>query len=455
MIVCPEERIRRSWQRLAIVWALYYFAAFTLGQIPQFVQRTIWMGAGLVAVATVPVLWRHVRLRDLPREGVLLICFSLWAMLGGVFVSDAAMFRLFLKLVLELTMIVTVLSLVMERSGSMQWLYLAYFGVAIFRVVYGQGPISFDRIADTRVVERIAGANAVGFYCVLGIIGMLALMQEVKSLWLRGGLAAGGVIALYGVVLSASRGAFVALIATAVLWPVLCMVGGSRDKSKAVAGALVVLVLAYWMFQFVVESTYLGVRFTNATQLEDGSSQTRLELFLTGLRVFAQNPIFGTGLGQFGVVSRTGHYAHNEFAEIIATTGLPGFLMYFSIYLLVWRRLSGCLRRVADPLIAYRINMARLIVLILVLSGFLSRPNFIAQDTMFLLGLVVGVSHWAERTVRLAAGQGAAAAAPAWAATGWEAPGWGPPAPAGWGAGFSGSPMAPAASGLPASNRRT
>ncbi|NCC92421.1 MAG: hypothetical protein EOM10_03930, partial [Opitutae bacterium] len=91
-------------------------------------------------------------------------------------------------------MIVTVLSLVMERSGSMHWLYLAYFGVAIFRVVYGQGPISFDRIADTRVVERIAGANAVGFYCVLGIIGMLALMQEVKSLWLRGGLAAGGVI---------------------------------------------------------------------------------------------------------------------------------------------------------------------------------------------------------------------------------------------------------------------
>jgi len=37
MIVCPEERIRRSWQRLAVVWALYYFAAFTLGQIPQFV----------------------------------------------------------------------------------------------------------------------------------------------------------------------------------------------------------------------------------------------------------------------------------------------------------------------------------------------------------------------------------------------------------------------------------
>ena len=60
MRMSPEERIRRSWQRLAVVWALYYFAAFTLGQIPQFVQRTIWMGAALVGVATVPVLWRHI-----------------------------------------------------------------------------------------------------------------------------------------------------------------------------------------------------------------------------------------------------------------------------------------------------------------------------------------------------------------------------------------------------------
>lgn len=424
MPLSPEEKSKRAWSRLTLVWALYYFFAFTLGQIPQYMRQTIWLGAGLVGVATVPMFWRHIRLRHIPREGVFLVLFVLWAMTGLFVITDWAMFSLFLKLVLELTLVVMAVSMILERSGEMKWFYWAYLGVAVFRVLHGEGPISLDRIADTRVVERIAGANAVGFYCVLGILGMLALLKEYNRLWIRGLLLAGGIVALYGVVLSVSRGAFAALIATAVLWPALCMVGGSRDKSKAVVGAIVVVMLSWWVFQFVIQETYMGVRFTRATQLDDGSTQTRLELFLTGLDVFLKNPVFGTGLGQFGVVSRTGHYAHNEFAEIIATTGLPGLFLYFSIYVMAWRRLSWSLQHLADPLFRYRINMARLILLILLISGFLSRPNFISQDTMFMLGIVVGVSHWAERTRRLAGGCAPVAHRPR------LAPGWGAPAPA-------------------------
>ena len=430
-----EEKNDRVWRRLAMIWALYYFVAFTWGQIPQYVQKTIWFGAALVGIATVPVFWRHIRRRDLPPESTRLLFFVAWAMLGVVFVQDVAMFRLFLKLILELTLVVTAFSVIIGRSGGMHWLYLALVGVAVFRVFYNEGPINFDRIADTRVVARIAGANAVGFYCVLGIIGMLALLKEVKSIWLRGALVASGLIALYGVILSASRGALVALMATAVLWPALCMVSIAKYKTRAIAGAVVVLLLFYWVFQFIIQDTYMGVRFTRATQLEDSSTQMRLELVITGLQAFAQNPIFGVGLGQFCTISRYGHYAHNEFAEISATTGLPGLVIYFSIYWLVWQRLVWSLRYVQDPLTRYRINMGRLSLLIIFISGCLSRPNFISQDTMFLLGLVVGVSHWAERTIRQQAGSRALAAGPV-------PPGsaWGRPAPP-WGLGTPGTAM--------------
>lgn len=420
----PEEKKARAWRRLAFVWGFYYFIAFTWGQIPQYIQKIIWIGATLVGVVTIPVFWRQIRLRDFSRESVHLLLFVLWALLGVFIVKDVAMFRLFLKLILELTLVVAALSLIIERSGEMRWMYLALIGVALFRVFHGEGPVSFDRIADTRVAARIAGANAVGFYCALGIIGMLALLKEVKSIWLRGALVASGIIALYGVILSASRGAMVALIATAILWPALCMVNIAKYKTRAIAGAVVVLLLFYWVFQFIIQDTYMGVRFTRATQLEDSSSQMRLELFMTGLQTFAKNPIFGVGLGQFSTVSRLGHYAHNEFAEIIATTGLPGLVIYFSIYWLVWQRLVWSLRYVQDPLTRYRINMGRLSLLIIFISGCLSRPNFISQDTMFLLGLVVGISHWAERTIRLQAGSRALTAGPV-------APGlvWGRPAP--------------------------
>lgn len=440
MPVAFETKEARKWSRLAWVWALYYLVAFTLGQIPQFMQQTIWLGAGLVGLCTIPVFWRRVRWRDAPREGWLLVGFALWALTGLFTAGDMEMFLLFLKLILELASIVMLVSIILERSGSMRWFYVAFLGVAALRIFSADAPISVERIASQQVVARIAGANAVGFYSVLGIIGALGLVRETQRIWQWALLLAGGGLALYGVVLSVSRGAFAALIATAILWPTLCLVGGSRFKVKAVLSAVVVLILAYWIFQFVIQDTYMGTRFVRSTHMEDNSTQVRFGLFLTGLQIFAENPFFGCGLGQFGLVSGTGYYAHNEVAEILSTTGLPGFLLYFSIYVMAWRRLTRSLYYLRDPLAVYRVNMARMMLLILLISGSLSRPNFIAQDTMFLLGIVVGTAHWAERTIRRGA-QNVPAPVPTAVA-----PGFAPPILA---PGFASMAFRPTASAIP------
>ena len=64
-------------------------------------------------------------------------------------------------------------------------------------------------------------------------------------------------------------------------------------------------------------------------------------------------------------------------------------------------RLTRSLRWIQEPLFRYRINIARIGLLMLMLSGSLSRRKFRAQNTMFLLGIVVGTAHWAERLARL------------------------------------------------------
>lgn len=406
------ENAPRTWSRLALIWALYYLAAFTLGQNPQYMQQTIWLGAGLVGLFTLPVFGRFIRFRHVPREGILLLLFLLWTVPGGMGVANPTLFARHFQMLFEFTMIVIFVSVILKYSGASKWFFLAYFGVAILRVIFGEEPISIEHIASTKTVARIDAANAVGYYCAMGIVGILALMREIKSIWLRGLLVAGGGVALYGVVLSASRGAMVALMATAILWPTLCLVGGSRFKLKGVIGAVLVLILSYWVFQWIVQDTYMGVRFTRATQLEDGSSQKRLEFFFIGMRIFASNPVFGCGLGQFGDVSGTGFYAHNEFTEIASTTGLPGLLLYYSVYFLAWRRLTWSLQWLGDPLIRYRINIVRMILLILLISGSLSRPIFLTQDAMFLVGIVVGMAHWAERMARQARGGAPAATVP-------------------------------------------
>ena len=395
-------RTERKWSRLAMIWSFYYFAAWTLGQNDRFTQKVIWLGAALVGLFTVPMFVRHARIRDIPQEGVLLGAFILWALTGLFVVTDVALFTYYLKLLTELALIVLAVSVVLKHSGAVKWFYLAFWGVAVVRVFYGSEPVSMERIVDTRTVSRIDYANTIGFLCSLGILGLLAVWGETKKLWWRAALVAGGALALYGVVLSASRGAFVTLIAIVLLWPAMCLVGASRFKPKTIVGAIILLFAAYEVYQFIVQETYMGVRYTNATRMEDGSTQTRFELVMTGFRLFAQNPVFGCGLGQFGIAAGTGLYAHNELAEIAGTLGLPGLVLYYSVYGIAWRRLSRSLRYLHEPLIRYRINFARMALLVLLLSGALTRPNFFAQNTMFLLGMAVGMAHWAERMARLA-----------------------------------------------------
>jgi O-antigen ligase len=419
----------QKWSRLAMIWSIYYFAAWTLGQDARFMQKVIWLGAAGVGLFTVPLFAKYIRFKDLPREGVLLGLFILWALTGLFVVTDVGLFTYYLKLLTELMLIVLAVSVILKYSGAAKWFYLAFWGVGVVRVLYGSEPVSMERITGTETVSRIDYANTIGFLCTLGILGLFAFWGETKKLWWRAALVAGGAFALYGVVLSASRGAFVTLIAIVLLWPAMCLVGASKSKLKALVGAIVLLYFAYEVYQFIVQETYMGVRYTNATRMEDGSTQTRYDLAMTGFRLFAENPIFGCGLGQFGIAAGTGLYAHNEVAEIAGTLGLPGLVLYYSVYWIAWRRLTRSLRYLQDPLIRYRINIARMSLLILLLSGALTRPNFFAQNTMFLLGMAVGMAHWAERMARRACAQPMPAwpyGAPPAAALG-PPPGWGAP----------------------------
>lgn len=380
-----------------------FLLAFTLGQIPQFVQKTIWIGAGLVGMTTVPMFSKYIRFQHIPGEGKVLLCFLLWAAAGIIVATDMPLFFRNLKLVTEFVLIVISIALILVRSGAAQWLYLAFLLAGVIRIFLGENPISLGQIMQTgKIIDRIDAANSIGYLCAFGMLGMLACLGETRRIQVRVALMCGGVISLYGVVLSASRGAFITLITTIVLWSILCLVGSSRFKFTAVIGAIFILILSYWTYQFIVRETYMGVRYTKAVGMEDGSTQARVNLAAIGLGIIGANPLLGCGLGQFNAVSGTGMYAHNDLIEVSVATGVPGFLLYYSVYWMAWRRLTWSLRYLRDPQMKYRINIARVALLVLLISGTLARPIFISQDTMFMLGIVVGMAHWAETMARRA-----------------------------------------------------
>ena len=62
---------------------------------------------------------------------------------------------------------------------------------------------------------------------------------------------------------------------------------------------------------------------------ERGSTYVRMDLINIGLDVFLQKPITGHGLGSFQALNKYHTYAHNNYVELLACTGIIGTVLYY------------------------------------------------------------------------------------------------------------------------------
>lgn len=65
----------------------------------------------------------------------------------------------------------------------------------------------------------------------------------------------------------------------------------------------------------------------------DGSTRVRIGLAKDAWNVFLDNPIRGVGLDAFRTITKYKTYAHNNFLELLASTGLLGFVSFYWIHI--------------------------------------------------------------------------------------------------------------------------
>lgn len=149
--------------------------------------------------------------------------------------------------------------------------------------------------------------------------------------------AAFGIVAIGGclvaILLSKSRGALLALFAGAAVG--LAAATGRRVVRTALvllAGAAAVSAIAF----------YLGRERTSASRLVPTAAEARTlggrrSGIETALAIWKRSPLLGSGLGTFVLVApmvqpdeaeRVMNHAHDDYAEILATTGAVGFLAF-------------------------------------------------------------------------------------------------------------------------------
>ena len=181
--------------------------------------------------------------------------------------------------------------------------------------------------------------NPNGFAAVLAIAVPFAwhLGSTARRRWLQALNYLFIPVAVFGVVLSASRGGLIAMLAALVIVPLgLASVGWLRRIvliALIAIGGWIVLVKAP---QVVPDLQRNIVRLAGTyDELTSGSLTTRREIWRAGLTVFTDVPLTGVGFGAFryAVADTLGRVkaAHNAFVTMLVELGVVGLVLFVAV----------------------------------------------------------------------------------------------------------------------------
>jgi O-antigen ligase len=382
------------------VWSLllipFIIGLMTLSYIQDLSKIMILYG--LVLSGSFLIYFLYHRLVILP-EVIVFFAWVLWSLSGAFIAIDKALYFQQLFTVIQVGMLLFFISGIvsLKRNMSVVMLSIIIGGIIILlsSIFTGQ----FQEATNIATQERAAGMveNANGFaYNLLFVIYAVFYFWNTKSsvLW-RIFLTFIVAISAVGIVYSGSRTGILGFIIFISSWWYFCHRKTlPKNPLKMYAVLLVLFISIYYSANYVMSKTYLGKR---VQTIEDNSSQTRFQLYKEGLDMIIHNPIFGVGLNNFRVLS-TGLYSHSNYLEIAASTGIIGFFLFYTIYLILWRRLNRLKRIYREPHFLYIIGLFKAAIITMLIQSF-STVNYYSKITWIFLPVAIGYSWSAERTL--------------------------------------------------------
>lgn len=244
-----------------------------------------------------------------------------------------------LRTMLQLAVVLFLISNLFYESNSLvplATIMVGYFFVAYFGDLLG---IQVDP-EQSRLKGVTANPNTLGFICLYGLIGSLYLVEKLNILifpFLREQSWLLFVVFAILIMPTGSRKSFVSLAGVFVIHTLLQFQGNSKRVLTLLIVLGVGLIAASDQIFGWFEGSDMGQRFLDKSKLEGGAN-LRASLYEQGFQLVAKNPIFGVGLNNFQSYSKTGHVAHSYYIEILAGTGVIGFVILFSGFIWLFRR---------------------------------------------------------------------------------------------------------------------
>lgn len=331
----PEQARPRS----GLLQRATYLGVVLFCAVYFFRPEDFWLALASVPLAKIVGIFTGVALlfavliekAELPKEGKILlgllaylsICipFSYWP--GG---SVEVVLQVFAK-----TIVIAIAAMVSITSGKQlrRLMMLQVLAMVVMSAIAVGQPKMHDRMYGVGNLFSDPNDFALNLCLVLAFAMALAVTAKRvvgKMFW----IGSIGLI-LIAIVMTGSRGGFLALLATMFgLW--------RRFRVGRTASiAIMVFVLLFGVGAAVVAggSGYFEriASITNMNADITGSSEARYELLTLSLITTVKHPLFGIGPGQFENFSGAWHLTHNTYTELSSEAGLPSLALF--IYLLI------------------------------------------------------------------------------------------------------------------------
>ncbi|MFH0805041.1 MAG: O-antigen ligase family protein, partial [Patescibacteria group bacterium] len=299
-----------------------------------------------------------------------------------------------------------------QFAGDMVGLPTSVTGL---RTLYTKDVLGFTRIQST-AYEPLYFAN----YLLLPLSLLAALFLSGRSTLRAGWLALLFGIGVINLVLTASRGGYLALAG-------LLAVVGIFSMRRLLSPRNLVLVASIVVVGAMVVFRVLGIGGSAGTNdlfrshitnvFYGASYQERVETIQTAMQAWREQPVLGLGFGGFGpyaaphpaYVPKDGwRIVNNEFVELLAENGIIGAFLFGLFILVIITRSVRVITRTRDAYLR-AVSVALLAAWVGVLIQYLTFSTLYIVHVWFLLGLTVAVQNMALREVSTAEPQPAVA----------------------------------------------
>ncbi|WP_425628116.1 O-antigen ligase family protein [Vibrio neptunius] len=279
------------------------------------------------------------------------------------------------------------LSVIPWSKFSRAWIYNT---VILSAYVCGVNAIFEHYYLDLERVGMATNPIPYALYCSFASLSCLALTKYYQSRAIQGLCIAGFLLSLWALILTDSRGVWVAYLIVMVF--LIYRLFTTLSLIKLSTFVLIGLSTVYFSFKPIINER-IDKTVAEFNSISKGNYETsvgtRLELWMFGMDVWQKQPIFGQGdvmleEGIRKVPNRTAYlqpHLHNQYIDTLARYGSFGLVI-----MMVWLFLPIKLKKNKDEYIV----IFQLLVMLIFISG-LSDVPFHHTHIVYLFTLVAGL----------------------------------------------------------------